>query len=111
MIFSRTIVCPCCGTLLTVASDGVYTYEMPENPMANINNALFANQINQQNSTINNQIAQQNSIASNQISQQNTIATHHIAQYDPYHNMSHLINTIRQMEEDNDYQCGLSCHD
>ena len=92
MIFSRTIVCPCCGTLLTVASDGVYTYGVPENPMANINNASFASQINQQ-----------NSIISNQIAQQNTIATHHIAQYDPYHNMSHLINTVRQMEKDNDY--------
>ena len=92
MIFSRTIVCPCCGTLLTVASDGIYTYGAPEDLMASINNASFASQINQQ-----------NSIASNQIAQQNTIATHHIAQYDPYHNMSHLINTVRQMEENNDY--------
>lgn len=80
MIFSQTIVCPCCGTLLTVASDGVYTFGVPENPMANIN-ASFASQI-----------SQQNSIASNQIAQQN-----------PYYGMSHLINTVRQMEENNDY--------
>ena len=80
MIFSRTIVCPCCGTLLTVASDGVYTYGVSENPMVNIN-ASFASQI-----------SQQNSIASNQIAQQN-----------PYYDMSHLINTVRQMEENNDY--------
>lgn len=92
MIFSKTIVCPCCGTLLTVASDGIYTYGAPEDLMANINNASFAEQINQQNFTINNQIAQQNSIASNQIAQQN-----------PYYGMSHLINTVRQMEENNDY--------
>lgn len=88
---SLIIHCPCCGSLLTVTSDGIYTYSVPENPMASINNAAFASQIFQQQSIINSQIAQQNSIASNQIAQHNS-----------YYGMSNLINTVRQMEASND---------
>ena len=78
---SLIIHCPCCGSLLTVTSDGISSYGIPENPMANINNASFASQINQQCSIINNQIAQQN----------------------PYYGMSNLINIVGQMEVRNDH--------
>ncbi len=88
---SLIIHCPCCGSLLTVTSDGTYTYGVPENPMASINNAAFASQIFQQQSIINSQIAQQNSIASNQIAQQNL-----------YYGMANLINTVRQKEVNSD---------
>lgn len=89
---SMIIHCPCCGTLLTVTSDGISSYGIPENPMASINNALLASQINQQSSIISNQIAQQSSIINNQIAQQN-----------PYYDMSHLINIVGQMEVRNDH--------
>lgn len=88
---SIIIHCPCCGSLLTVTSDGISSYGVPENPLASINNASFASQIFQQQSIINSQIAQQNSIASNQIAQQN-----------PYYGMANLINTVRQKEANSD---------
>lgn len=76
---SVMIQCPCCGTLLTVMSDGIYTYSVPDNPMLSINASLAS------------QISQQNAIANNQIAQQN-----------PYYGMSNLINTVRRMEENSD---------